>query len=129
MENYFQKIKDFLLNLEYTIVREDAESNIFVIENEDEGIKNMIIAIAPPVLIIEQPLFNVKKDDVELYKTLLIKNRDMIHGAMVLDSEGKTVLYRDTLSIENIDLNELEDSINSLSLLLSEFGDEILKYV
>ncbi len=128
MTDYFEKIRDFLLNLEYTIVNEDKDQGIFVIDNEEDGVKNMILAIAPPILIIEQPLFKVKKDDVQLYKTLLKKNRDMIHGAMVLDDEGKTVLYRDTLEIENLDLNELEASINSLSLLLSEFGDEILKF-
>ncbi len=128
MENYFQKVKNLLLDLEYSIVKEDENQGIFIIENEDEGVKNMILALAPPILIIEQPLVQLKNADTEAYKTFLKKNRDMIHGALALDEQGKTLLYRDTLEVENLDINELEASINSLSLLLSEFGEELIKY-
>ncbi len=127
-ENYFNKVKNYLLELEVTIVSEDADNGIFVIQKEEEGVMNMVLAIADPILIMEQPLFDVKNESIELYRTLLQKNRDIIHGAMVLDEEAKTVIYRDTLELANLDINELEASIESLSLLLSEFGDEILKF-
>ena len=127
-ENYFNKVKNYLLDLEVTIVSEDADNGIFVIQKEEEGVMNMVLAIADPILIMEQPLFDVKNESIELYRTLLQKNRDIIHGAMVLDEEAKTVIYRDTLELANLDINELEASIESLSLLLSEFGDEILKF-
>jgi hypothetical protein len=58
----------------------------------------------------------------------LIKNRDIVHGAFVLDEEGKRVIFRDTLQVESLDLNELEGTLNSLSLLLSEYSDEIIKF-
>lgn len=126
-ENY-TKIREFLFELEITIVSEDNDNGIFVIQKEDDGIMNMIVAVADPVLILEQPLFDVKNESLDLYKTLLMKNRDIIHGAMVLDNEGKKVLYRDTLELKNIDINELEASIESVSLLLSEFGQEIINF-
>lgn len=128
MENYFEKVKDYLLELEYNIVSENAEDGIFVIEKEDDGITNMVVACADSVLIMEQVLFEAKKDDMQMYKSLLQKNRDIIHGAFVLDEEGKKVIFKDTLELENLDLNELEGSLNSLSLLLSEYSDEIIKF-
>jgi len=128
MKDSFKKIREFLFDLEITIVSEDAENEIFVIQKEDDGVMNMIVALADPVLILEQQLFSIKEESIDLFKKLLQKNRDIIHGAMVLDEDGKVILYRDTLELENIDLNELEASIESLSLLLSEFGQDILKY-
>jgi len=128
METNFSKVKDFLLNLEYDIVTEDQEDEVFVIEKEDEGIVNMVIAIAEPIVIIEQQLFDLKNDDSSTLKSLLMKNRDIIHGALVLDESGKKVIFRDTLQVENLDCNELEGSIKSLSLLLSEYTDEIIGF-
>jgi hypothetical protein len=47
---------------------------------------------------------------------------------MVLNDAGDTVLFRDTLEVENLDKNELEASFEALSMLLSEFGEEILNF-
>jgi hypothetical protein len=81
------------------------------------------------ILIIEQFLFDLKHDsDGAISKQLLQKNRDIVHGAFVLDETGEKVIFRDTLQIENLDLNEIEGSLTSLSLLLSEFTDEIISF-
>ncbi len=125
MENNFSKVKQYLLDLEYSIVKENPDQGIFIIEKEDALIKNMIIAIDEDTVIIEQPLFKLKSVSVDALKTLLRKNRDLICGALALD-EQDTVIYRDTLQVENLDLNELEASLNSLSLLLTESGDMLL---
>ncbi len=126
MDNNFEKVKSYLLDLEYSIIKEDEANGIFVISNKD-GITNMIIAIADPILILEQQLFTIKNDSADIYKQLLQKNRDIVHGAFAID-EKNNVLFRDTLQVENLDLNELEGSINSLSLLLSEYLDKILEF-
>lgn len=128
MENYFAKVKDYLLELEYNIVSQDEADQVFVISNEEAGISNMVLAIAEPILIIEQGLFTLKRTDAEVLRKLLVKNRDIVHGAFVLDEDGKSVIFRDTLQIENLDLNELEGSLNSLTMLLSEFTDEIIEF-
>jgi len=125
MENYLNKVKDYLLELEYSIVKEDKKQGIFIIENEENLVKNMIVAIEDNTVILEQPLFQLKKINVDILKTLLKKNRELICGALALD-ENDTVIYRDTLQVENLDLNELEASLNSLTLLLSEAGEELL---
>ena len=116
------------MQLEFNIVYESVKDGILMISKESEGIKNLILGIAPPILIMEQHIFNIKNRNQELFKKLLQKNRDIIHGAFVLDETGQKVIFRDTLQIENLDLNELEASLNSLSLLLSEFSEQIINF-
>ena len=128
MDNNFLKVKEYLAELKMSIIKEDESQGLFVIDNEEEGIKNMVIICDDPILIMQQFIFEAKGDNPEMYKKLLQKNQDIIHGAFVLDETGKKVIFRDTLQLENLDLNELEGSLNSLALLLSEYYDDILKY-
>ncbi len=128
MENSYFKVKNYLLELNCHVVLENEEDGILVINNLDDGVSNLVIGCADPLLIMEQFLFEIRDENLEVYKNLLIKNRDIVHGAFVLDESGKKVIFRDTLQIENLDLNELEGSINSLSLLLSEYSNEIIKF-
>tara|TARA_R110002012_G_scaffold216480_1_gene387613 strand:- start:1839 stop:2234 length:396 start_codon:yes stop_codon:yes gene_type:complete len=128
MNNYFNTIKEYLLQLDYDIIRENPQDGIMVIEKESAGVKNMILGIAPPILIMEQYIFKINNKNEEVFKSLLQKNRDIIHGAFVLDESGSKVIFRDTLQIENLDLNELEGTLNSLSLLMSEYSDNIIKF-
>jgi len=126
--SHFDKVKNYLMELEYSIVKEDRENEVFVIESLEEGLQNVLIGIADPILIIEQYMFDLTSNVGEVAKELLIKNRDIVHGAFVLDDEGVKVIFRDTLQMENLDLNELEGSLTSLSLLLSEYTDEIIQF-
>lgn len=128
IEKSFQKVKKYLLELNYNIVFENENDGIFIISDEDNGISNLVLGCADPLLIIEQFLFDIKSDNMEVFKSLLIKNRDIIHGALVLDEHGTKIIFRDTLQIENLDLNELEGSLNALILLLSEYTNEILRF-
>jgi hypothetical protein len=128
MEKNTLKIKDYLLQLDFNITYENSSEGILMISKENEGIKNLILGIAPPILIIEQYIFDIKNNDSFVFKELLQKNRDIIHGAFVVDDSGKKVIFRDTLQIENLDLNELEATLNSLSLLLSEYSEQIINF-
>ena len=128
MNDHFEKVQGFLLDLEFSILSENEEDGIFRVDNEDAGIHNLVIGCLDPILVMEQFLFEIKNDSNEIYKSLLIKNRDIIHGAFVLDETGKKVIFRDTLQLENLDQNELEGSLNSLSLLMSEYSEELIKF-
>ena len=126
--SYFDKVKDYLMELEYSIIVEDRENEVFVVESPDDGISNLMIGIADPIVIIEQYLFDLKSNVGEVAKQLLMKNRDIVHGAFVMDDDGTKVLFRDTLQIETLDFEELEGTLTSLSLLLSEYTDEIIGF-
>jgi hypothetical protein len=128
MNEHFNIVKGYLNELNYSIVQEKESEGLFVIDKESEGIKNMVIIVDEPILIMQQLLFKVKKDDVNVYKALLQKNQDILHGAFVLNETGDSILFRDTLQVENLDLNELAGSLNSLSLLMSEYADQIIKF-
>lgn len=127
--SHFDKVKGYLMDLEVTILKEDRDREIFIVESLEDGISNLLIGIAEPIVIIEQYLFDLgQKNAADVTKQLLMKNRDIVHGAFVLDNDGKRVIFRDTLQIETLDRNELEGTLSSLSLLLSEYTDEIISF-
>jgi hypothetical protein len=128
MERSFIKVKNYLIELKCHITFEDEPDGIIIIDNKERGINKLVLGCADPLLIMEQFLFELKADNADVFKSLLIKNRDIVHGAFVLDETGTKVIFRDTLQIENLDLNEVEGSINSLGLLLSEFSNQIIKF-
>ncbi len=123
--NTYTKIKDFLIQLEYNIIDEDHNEELFVVENQEAGINQLIIDCEDPILIIEYPLFKVE-DKSEIYRELLAKNREIIHGAFAITEDGM-LIFRDTLQLENIDLNELSGSLESLELLLAEYGNRLIE--
>ena len=130
MADYFDTVKDYINELDLKIVREDTGEELVVIDDEESGIKNMIVDCEDPVLIIEQAVFPLSAKAKESPQTLLRilqMNRQLVHGAFVVDETGEQVIFRDTLQLASLDLNELESSINSLSLGLAEFGSEILE--
>lgn len=128
MEDNFSKVKNYILELGYDISLENNEDQVFVIQEENLGIRNLVIGCADPILIMEQYILDVKKGSKEMFQELLQKNRDIVHGAFVLDETGGKVIFRDTLQLENLDKNELEGSINSLTLLLSEYGNRLIEF-
>ena len=128
MKNHFDKVRDYILELGYSIQRENPSEGVLLISDDRSGIRNLVIGCSDPLLIMEQYLFDTTDSQPDMYKALLMKNRDILHGASVLDDSGTKVIFRDTLQIENLDLNELEGSINSLSLLLAEYSDELIQF-
>ncbi len=128
MNDNFQMVKNYLTDLKYEISFENKEEGIMVIQKESNGVRNLILGVATPILILEQFIFKINNQSEMIFKSLLQKNRDIIHGAFVLEETGEKVIFRDTLQLENLDLNELEASLNSLGLLLSEYADKIIEF-
>lgn len=124
----FDLVKAYLHDMGMAVVSEDPEQELVVVENEDEGIKNLIVDCEEPIVIVEQLIMKVGDGSPDMFKRLLQMNRELVHGAFVLDETGGMLLYRDTLQLENLDYNELEGSIKSLSLALSEYGSELLGF-
>ena len=128
MKDYYATIRGFLENLQLEIKRENQKEGIFIVSNESEGIFHLIICVAYPIVIFEQFIFEIKEDGNHVYKSLLQKNRDIIHGAFVLDDSGRKVIFRDSLQVENLRQNEFEATLNSLSVLLSEYSEQIINF-
>ena len=128
MSEHLDTVKGYLLELDLTIVSEDEADELVVVDDEDNGIKRMVIDCEPPIVILEQLIGEVPAEPGDLFARLLQMNNTLVHGAFVLDDEGRRILYRDTLQLANLDANELHGSIQSLSLALAEYGAELLTY-
>ena len=115
----FEKVKDFLLDMGFVMSQEDPQEELIVIDDEERGIKNLVIDCESPILILEQVIMPMRQDSSDFCKRLLQMNRTLVHGAFVLDDEGTTLLFRDTLQLENLDRNELEGSIDACLLYTS----------
>lgn len=128
MNHYYDTVKEYLLEAGCTIKHENEGEGLFVVDYENMGISNLVIGCADPILIVEQFIFEINEECVEVFKSLLQKNREMIAGAFVIDDSGDKVLYRNTLMLENLDLNELEGTFNALGLMLSEYSEDLIRF-
>jgi len=122
----FTTVKEYLQELRLSVVREDTAEGLVVVDDEERGIKNLFIDYEDPILIFEQMIMPVPDIPGELFRRLLQMNRTLVHGAFALDDEGKRVLFRDTLQLAHLDLNEVEGTIEALSLALAEHAAELI---
>ncbi|MCY4602259.1 MAG: molecular chaperone Tir [Acidobacteria bacterium] len=129
MSEYLDRVKGYLLDLDLTIVAESEADTLVVVDDEDNGIKQLIIDCEPPIVVLEQLIAEVPAEPGDLFVRLLQMNNTLVHGAFVLDETGSRIFFRDTLQISHLDVNELEGSIRSLSLALAEYGAELLTYL
>ncbi|MGI4744301.1 MAG: YbjN domain-containing protein [Janthinobacterium lividum] len=125
---YFLKVKAYLLELGFDICYADEQENLLVVDKPELGIRNLVIGCGDPLLILEQYLLELPAPSLAIYRQLLQKNRDIIHGAFALDATGRRLIFRATLQIDTLDLPELEACVSSLGLLLSEFADELIQF-
>ena len=128
MSENLKKVKSYLEELGFSISSENTKEELVVIDDEEKGINNLIIDCEEPILVIEQIIMKVPGKANDFFKRLLQINRTVVHGAFVLDENGKNIIFRDTLQLENLDKNELEGSINSLSLALAEYANELISF-
>ena len=124
----FATVKEYVLELGFAIAEEIPEEEIVIVNDEERGVQNLVVDCEDTVLVIEQLIIKIAAEAAEAHKRILQMNRDLIFGAFVLNEEGDGLLYRNTLALENLDLNELESTINSLGLGLAEHGEELLGF-
>lgn len=128
MNGHFDRVKGFVTELGLAIEREIPEEEIVIVSDEERGVRNLVIDCEESVLVLEQLILELREPDAATCRRLLQMNRHLVFGAFVLDEEGGRLLYRNTLALENLDLNELESTVNALSLGLAEHGDELLSF-
>jgi hypothetical protein len=127
--SYFQNVRHLLLDLGCDIILEEPNAQIFIVSDETRGMSNMLLSCEGDILTIEQIIVAIRQEDPEHFKRLLQMNRSLVHGAFVLNSsqeDFEIVAFRDTLQLPNLDPNELEASLNALTLALMENLDELL---
>ena len=130
MSDMLDRVRDYVLELGLAIDSEIPEEEILIVNDEERAISHLVIDCEDTILVLEQLIVELPSTvDSSIYKRLLQINRTLIFGAFVLNEEGDTLVYRNTLALENLDLNELEGTLNALTLALAENGEELLTFV
>ena len=124
----FQTVKSYVQELHLVIVNEDPVQHILVVEDHERGINNLVIDCEEPILIFEQMVLDVPANPGNIFRRLLQMNRTLVHGAFALTEDGKRVLFRDTLRLEHLDLNEVQGTIEALSLAMAEHATELIAF-
>lgn len=124
----FNTVKTYLADLQLSIVSESPDERLVIVDDEERGIKNLIVDCEEPLLIFEQMIMPMPGNPGDMFRRLLQMNRTLVHGAFVIDEDSKMVLYRDTLQLENLDHNEVEGTIEALSLALAEHALELISF-
>jgi hypothetical protein len=124
----FQTVKHYLQELHLAIVKEDPAQHILIVEDDEHGIKNLVVDCEEPLLIFEQMIMEVPANPGDMFRRLLQMNRTLVHGAFALTEDSKSVLFRDTLRMENLDLNEVQGTIQALSLAMAEHAAELIAF-
>jgi len=106
--------------IELGIPYEQKPDNLWIISDEDKSLREIIVTIEESVVTITVNVMQIPSgNNEEFYKKLLTLNAtDMIHGAYAL--EGNNVVLIDTLEGETMDLNELQASLDAMSLALTQ---------
>ena len=130
MSDMLDRVRDYVLELGLAIDSEIPEEEILIVNDEERAISHLVIDCEDTILVLEQLIVQLPSTvDSSVYKRLLQINRTLIFGAFVLNEEGDTLVYRNTLALEYLDLNELEGTLNALTLALAENGEELLTFV
>ena len=74
----FEKVKDIILDMGFVISHEDLKEELVVIDDDERGIKNLVIDCEDPILILEQVIIPMTQDSLESYKRLLQINRTLV---------------------------------------------------
>jgi hypothetical protein len=124
----FQTVKSYLQELNLSIVSEEPSDCIFVVDDDERGIKNLVVDCEEPILIFEQMIMEVPANPGQMFRRLLQMNRTLVHGAFALSEDGKRVLFRDSLRLEHLDASEVQGTVEALSLALAEHAAELIAF-
>lgn len=117
MNNVIAKIEDYLAKGKWIYTK--PNENTWIINDEFEGIENLVVYYQEPIVIFRIKLMEVPSSKKEVFfeKLLTLNSSSMTHGAYAI--EGKNVVIVDTLEGENLDFNEFQSSIESVYMALS----------
>ena len=117
-------IESYLLKLDYPY--QQVKDGLWIIHS---GAANIVVAHTPPVIVFRVKMFDLQKGKKlePLYRKLLELNaKEMVQGAYGIENES--VVLVDSLQSENLDMNEFQAAIDSLSLAVHNHHDVLAQY-
>jgi hypothetical protein len=118
-------IQSYLLKME--LPHDEPREGTWVVRGL-EGVDNMIITLAGPVVVFRIKLMDIPRHHrEELFRTLLELNAtEMMHGAYGV--EGDAVIISDALQLENLDYNEFAATVDDITLAVASHHGRLAKY-
>lgn len=112
--------------IEYDLVDE----GLYVLHDDVEGVDNIAIHVMDPVVLFTVRLMDLPADaeaKCALYERLLTLNAsDLVSGAYAV--EAGSVIMTETLQAENLDYNEFQAAVDTLTLAITEHYQELKKF-
>ena len=120
------KVEGYMINLGLTF--EEIDENSWIINDEENGLEQVAVICADPLLIIRVSVMESRSDKKEeFYEKLLTLNAaDLVHGAYALD--GYKVVLIDTLVLETLDFEEFQATLDAIGLALAQHYPVLSKY-
>lgn len=112
----------------------EESEGLFKVDCDRRHLQNMFITVNEDQVVFDQHIFDIPKDKnpaelAGVYERLLMMSGELVYGAFVLDQTGTKVLFHDTLAVDNLDLNELGETLEAVSLCYTEHADEIRRFL
>lgn len=124
------QIEEYLIHTE--LPYEQVQEGMWLIHDEHDYVDNIVVLHTPPVIT-----FRVKVLDLDtvaegkhlgLFGYLLkINANDMVAGAYGLEDDA--VVITDSLQSENLDYNEFQASIDSITMSVREHYERLREFV
>lgn len=119
------KIESYLINLSLTY--EEAGDDIWVINDEDKGLANVVVFAEDPLVTIRTKVMIIPEQDRSVFfEELLRLNADMVYGAYAID-ENDVVLV-ETFELSTLDYEEFQGALDAIGLALAQHYPRLSKF-
>lgn len=123
----FEDVKRMVMELGFVLENVDEEEQLFTITDLDRGVNQLVVDCEGDIVILEQVVAPMPNRFLIMHcMNLLAMNRKFVHGAYTYNPDHNVVTWYDTLELANLDQNEIEGSLNALSLGLREHSELLL---
>ena len=114
-----EDLESFVARLDDSISSDEVDKGIWAITGEDAA--PIVVSFNPPVAVFRVNVMELPQPGSnrnELMQKLLEFNAEgMVHGSYGI--EGSQVVLTDALQLENLDFNEFQASLDSITLALA----------
>jgi hypothetical protein len=114
-----------------TVTYERVSEDVWVINDPDKGLNQIVLFVDETLLTIRTRVMSYQQDNpdlqLQLFTELLQLNCDLVHGAYAIEDDF--IILMDTIELETMDMEELQASLDAISLALAEHYDRLKKYL
>lgn len=125
-----EDVQGFIERLDDGVVAsEELESGLWVLTPEQNGVR-IVVNYGPPVVVFRVNVMDLPRDAEKrtslMQKLLELNATELLHGSYGI--EGDSVVMTEALQLENLDFNEFQASIDSISLALASHLKALAPY-